>query len=543
MRFTTAKLTRLGAAFAVCVALAACTKASESTGQGPVNAWTIPGVARVSVNTDVNTFNPVISSLYVENYIQEAVFSGLVKYDGGGKLIGDLALTVPSRTNGGISADGRTIVYHLRRNALWQDGVPVTSADVRFTYDTIMNPASNSPVQSTYARIAAIDTPDRYTVVFHLHAPFAPLLSNVFCNGAFGEIVPMHVLRGSRDINRDPFNAHPIGSGPYAMRRWERGTSIVLTANPRYFGGAPHIREIDILIVPNENTQLVMMESHQLDLATQARPLQIPSYRRISGASVAVAPTYAENFLSFNMTRAPLDDVVVRRALVMALDRPHIAATAYAGLATDAQTLIPPYSWAYDRHNGAPGFDPAAARRLLDGDDWKVGPDGFRTKAGRRLAIGLIHYNSATPATVASEIERAWRDIGVEVSIRAMPRNVVIGNVAPNGNFDVLEEGAGFDADPDRSQFTQTQFIGTHGFNYARYSSPDVDRWTDLALQTYDLQQRARFYALIQRRLNRDLPYVPIAWEQFAYAVNTDLRGFAPETINSDFWNVEDWAI
>jgi peptide/nickel transport system substrate-binding protein len=534
---------RAALAVCACLALAACSRISQTSGgEAPGNPWTEPGVVRISVNTDVNTFNPVVSKLYVENYIQEAVFSGLVKYDSSGDLIGDLAKAVPSRANGGISADGRVITYHLRHGAEWQDGVPVTSADVAFTYKLIMDPAVDSPVQSTYARIARLLAPDPYTVVLELKQPFAPVLSQVFCNGAFGGIVPEHILEHSRDINRDPFALHPVGSGPYALTRWVRGSLIVLTANPRYFGGAPHVREIDIQVLPSENTQLIEMEGHQLDVASQARPSQLPAYRAIAGTRILMAPTYVLSSIAFNTTRPPFDDVRVRVALAMALDRPRIAETAFAGTAIPAQTFIPPYNWAFDPDNGAPPYDIVASRRLLDDAGWRMGPDGIRVKDGKRFSFGLLHYEGTTAAIIAQEAQADWREAGVEALIRAAPRNVVVGTIEPAGTFDAVVEGTGYDADPDRSQFQESQFAEPHGFNDARYKDPDLDAWTEAALQTYDRTQRRRFYALIQRRLNRDEPWIPIAWERFVYAVNTDLRNFSPETVNSDFWNVERWS-
>jgi len=529
---------------AIALIAGACSReTSAGTGGDNGNAWTKPGIVRLAVNTDVNSFNPIISRLYIENYVEEGIFSGLVKYDAAGDLVPDLATAVPTVRNGGISADGKTITYHLRPDARWQDGVPVTASDVRFTYQLYTDPRSASPVASTYDRVVAVDTPDAHTVVLHLRAPYAPILSNMFCNGAFGEIVPEHILAKSRDIARDPFDQHPIGSGPYRLVRWDHGTAIILAANPQYFGGEPKVREIDVEILPNSNSQLIGIEAHQLDVVTQAEPAQIASYRAISGVRVTLAPTQAETFLSYNLTRAPFDDIRVRRALAMALDRTRIAQTGFVGTAVPAQTLIPPTNWAYDADNGAVPFDPSGAARLLDAAGWRVGPDGIRTRAGRRFEFGLVHSTSQIANTVSEEIERTWTALGADVHLRTAPRNVLVGDIEPNGAFDVDLDAVGFDADPDRSQYTETAFEEPHGSNIARYSDADVDRWTVAALTTYDRAQRRHYYALIQRRLNRDLPYVPIAWEQFVYVENTDLRGLEPETVNSDFWNVQDWTI
>lgn len=537
------KFVRSAAAFVALLSLAACSKVTQSTGSNGANPWTVPGVVRTTINTDVNSFDPIIAQLYAENYVQEAIFSGLVKYDAAGDLIPDLATEVPTPENGGISKDGKSITYHLRPTARWQDGVPVTAADVQFTYRLIMDPKSDSPVQSTYARIERIDAPDPHTVILRLRAPFAPVLSQVFCNGGFGQIVPEHALAHSADIDRDQFNSHPIGSGPYMLARWDRGSTIVLKANPLYFGGAPHIREIDVQIVSNEDTQLVSMESHQLDIATQARPSQIEAYKRIDGIHLIVAPTYLEDYIEYNLTRPPFDDVRVRRALAMAIDRDRVASTAFNGAAIPATSLMPPRNWAFDPDNDSPPFDVAGARRLLDEAGWTVGADGIREKDGKRLSFGFMHTTSTTSAAIAEELQRAWRDVGADAQLRAVPRNVLVGTVEPAGTFDVILAGYGYDVDPDRSQLIETKFIEPHGFNASRYSNRDVDRWSEAALATYDRAERKRYYSLIQRQLNDDMPIVPLDWESFVYAVNDDLRGFEPETVNSDLWNVQDWTI
>ena len=537
------RMMHIAAVLGAVLAIAGCSKATQSAGLAGSNPWTVPGVVRISLNTDVNSFDPIVAQLYAENYVQEAIFSGLVKYDSSENLVPDLATEVPSLENGGISKDGRSITYHLRRNAVWQDGVPVTSADVRFTYGLIMDPKNNSPVESTYARIERIDTPDPHTVILRLREPFAPVLSQVFCVGGFGQIVPEHVLAHTTDLNRDPFNTHPVGSGAYMLARWDRGSTIVLKANPRYFGGAPHVREIDVEILPNEDTQLVTTQSHQLDVATQARPSQIEAYKRISGIHVVVAPTYLEDFITLNVTHTPFDDVRVRRALAMAIDRDRVASTAFNGTAVPATSIMPPNNWAFDPDNNAPPFDPVGARRLLDEAGWVVGSDGVREKDGKRLSFEFMHTTSATGAAISEELQSAWHDIGVDAQLRSVPRNVLVGQIEPAGTFDALLAGYGYDVDPDRSQLTETRFIEPHGFNSSRYSNADVDRWTEAANATYDRATRKKYYSLIQRRLNEDLPYIPIDWEQFVYGVSDDLRSFAPETVNSDFWNVQDWSI
>jgi peptide/nickel transport system substrate-binding protein len=525
--------------------LSACTKVGTSTGQESGNRWTVHGVVRLAIIAEPNTLNPVVSGLIQEGYMEGAIFDGLVMFDQHGDLIPDLATQVPTPQNGGISRDGKTITYHLRHGVTWQDGEPFTSADVDFTYKTYINPKVNSFYTATYEHITSLSTPDPYTVVLHLNAPFAPALLQFFERATGGFVIPKHLLEHSPDINTDPFGKHPVGTGPWVLDRWDHGSLIVLKANPHYFGGAPLVGEVEVHIVANPNTQLEMIGSHELDVGAQLVPSQYAQLKSIPGIRAVLVPSYLNRFITFNLRHAPFNDPRVRRALAEVLDRPRIIQTAYSGTSTLAQTLIPPWSWAYDP-TGAPTYDPALAKSLLDQAGWIMGPAGVREKNGQMLSFGLLNQSESIPlSTMAQEIQRAWRDIGVEADIRSVPRNVIYGNpgLATDGRFDALVDDWGADPDPDRSFMIETKAFAPISYNDAFYSDPHVDRWSEQAVATYETAKRKALYSLIQRRLNRDLPYVPLVWEGRIYAVNVDLKNFVPEPVSSDFWNSQTWQI
>jgi peptide/nickel transport system substrate-binding protein len=536
---------RAGLACALILLSIGCSKVGTSTGQLGGNNSTVHGIVRLAILAEPNTLNPVLSGLIQEGDVEGAIFNGLVKLDDHEQLVPDLAMVVPSLANGGISRDGKTITYHLHHGVTWQDGAPLTSADVAFTYRTYINPKVNSFYTATYKRIASLQTPDPYTVVVHMKVPFAAALMNFFERSTGGFVIPKHILDKSPDINTDAFGKHPIGTGAFKLDSWEHGSLIVLKANPNYFGGAPRLREIDIHIVANPNTQLEMVGSHELDVASQLTPVQYGQIKTIKGTRAVLVPTLLERFITFNTKREPFDDARVRRALALALDRDRISMTAYSGTAAMAQTLIPPSNWAYDP-TGAPAYDQALAKSLLDQAGWVVSSDGIRVKNGRTLSFGLLNQTEQnTLSTMAQEIQRAWRDIGVAADIRQVARNVIYGNpgLATDGKFDALVDDWGADPDPDRALIIETKSFSPHGYNDAFYSNSDIDRWSEQALATYDIPARKRLYSLIQRQLNQDLPYVPLVWDGRIYAVNIDLRGFSPEPVWTDFWNAETWQI
>jgi peptide/nickel transport system substrate-binding protein len=535
---------RFAAILAMIVALPGCSRIASDT--APAADTGPSDTLRVAMH-NVNSINPLLVHLAVENWLDEAVFSGLVKLDARGRMAPDLALAVPTRKNGGISADGRTLIYRLRRGVLWQDGAPLTAADVVFTFDKIMDPHVNSAPPSAYFDVASVTAPDPLTVVVRLKQPSAVATQLLFCNGEGGEIVPRHLLAHSADINHDPFGRHPVGSGPYAVMRWDPDARILLRANPSYFGGRPKIPNIDVEIMNDPNTELTALLSHAIDFTANVPHSQLFRLRSDPALRTATAMSYFVEYVAFNTRRAPVDDRVVRTALIMSADRAKIAQRMSDGVDIPADSLISPDSWAHVRNGGAQPYDPKQAAALLAASGWHPGGDGVLQRDGKRLAFTITAgSDNAAIVSAAQQLQSAWRALGADASVRMQPENVLYGPDGPErtGAYDVFVTGFGNGmVDPDSSQVWRSNMIPPAGFNDARLSDADIDRWSDLALAAPTQAERARLYALIQERLGLDAAYMPLAWVVTPYAYSVRLRGFSPEAVNSDFWNVQDWSL
>jgi peptide/nickel transport system substrate-binding protein len=540
-------LARIAIASLLCLCIASCSRVTESGSQQSSEraAWTVPGVARVEIQTEPITLNPLLARDVDEVYVEGAIFDGLLKLDNRGRLIPDLAVSVPSLANGGIAADGVTITYHLRRGVRWQDGVPLTAADVLFTYHALVQAGINSPYTGFYRTyVRNVSAPDPYTVVVRLVKPYAPAIGRLFTAPTDGLIVPAHILDRSADINHDPFNLRPVGSGPFELERWDHGSDIVLKPFAGFFAGAPHLREIDLDVVLNQNTVISMLESHELDVAGVI-PAQYESVRKLDGYATQLVLSTTLRLLTFNLRRAPFDDVAVRQALTLALDRDRISATTSNGIAYPAHSLIPPDSWAYTEASSALRFDPQKARAMLSADGWVPGPDGIRVKDGHRLAFSLVTYlGTSADHGLPEVLQSAWRAVGADASIRYVPISLMYGEpgIAADGTFDVALDGFVFDVDPDRANYLEARFDRPHGGNEARYDDPTVFALSEAALGIYDPNARKAYYARIATRLNQDVPYVPLHWQRFVYIVNTSLKGFEAEPRVSDLWNVQEWS-
>ncbi len=263
---------------AIAVLLSSCTRVGTtegaSTADGGRHPWTIAGTLRVALPDAPNTLQPLLSSNTSEVFLNRLTSDPLVTTDPDGKTqIPVLAAEVPTLANGGISRDGLTITYHLRRNVKWHDGAPFTSDDVRFSYQAVMNSANNVESRVGYDVISHVDTPRPDVVVFHLKRRFAPFVNTVFGDGDSPmEVVPAHLLAKLPNINKTTYNDHPVGTGPFKIKRWVRGDRIELVANDDYFLGKPKLRAITVRFIPDENTEVNALRTHDVDWLFEASP-------------------------------------------------------------------------------------------------------------------------------------------------------------------------------------------------------------------------------------------------------------------------------
>jgi peptide/nickel transport system substrate-binding protein len=493
-----------------------------------------------------NSLDPLHAVQFYENYLAEAIFSALCVIDDRGNVAPDLARVVPTRANGGISADGKTIVYHLRPNVRWQDGVPLTSRDVAYTFERMRDPKTNFPETSVYVIIDRLETPDPLTVVLRLHAPWADATSGLFVGGQDGSIVPEHALRDVSDLSSSSFESRPIGSGPYVLDSWERGSKLVLRANPGYFRGAPHIARIDLEFVPDQNVLALRVKDGELDFSPQVPQSFAAGLHDTPQLHILAVPTYSDVELVFDVRKASFDDARVRRALSLAIDRARLTEDVYHGFAVPDDDLVPPQSpFHVTSASFAPRGDPDQARRLLDAAGWKLGSDGVRHRAGAALAFALTtQAGYAQIASDAVQVQAMWRAIGVDASLRPILSNMLYaaGGTMRRGDFEVAIVPDGYAITADRADTLTTAGLPP-GRNYSLYTDRDVDAWTAAARVTEDLGARKALYTKISERVRRDAPLRPLLWTKLVYVYSGALHGMRPETVNSDFWNVYDWTL
>ncbi len=522
---------------AAALALALCTGPAASRAQGARQAWTVPHVLRYATGEDVVGLNPHLVQQLTVSYMSSLTMAWLLKYDHDNRPVPELATAVPSRANGGVSADGKTITYHLRRDAKWSDGAPFTSADVRFSTDVVRNPANNEGTHQGFDQIARVDTPDPYTVVFRLQRPYSGFYVNFFSSGGANPcLLPKHLLDKLPTINEAPYNALPVGIGPFKYASWKRGDSVELVPNPLYFGRKPKLERVIFKIIPDRNTTLTQLTTHEIDMWLPVPGAYFERVRALAGIAITRQPSYGYNHIDFNLQHGALRDPAVRRALRQAIDRPTILSKIRHGVGVLQET---PFAPGHPFHIDYPRvpFDVAAANRTLDGAGWKRGSDGVRAKAGQRLefTVALGTGNPDTDAIVEL-IRSTWSQIGARFEVKHYPSPLYFapfanGGILYAGKYDVAFYAWITSPNGDLTNLFGCDRVPPKGQNVPRYCSREVDQALARFIATYDYAGQRAAETAIQRRLAEDVPTVVTDAREDVYAYNQDLHGFRPNQV------------
>ncbi|MBV8367277.1 MAG: peptide ABC transporter substrate-binding protein [Candidatus Eremiobacteraeota bacterium] len=533
------------------VALASCSKVTQST-VATNQAGTIPGTLRYADIEEPISMNPLLRLTAVGTDMDMFIFSFLFNLDDKMRLVPELATVVPSYANGGISKDGLTLTYHLRRGVKWQDGAPFTSRDVVFTTHAILSPDNNLVARNGWDRIASVDAPDGYTVRFHLKKIYAPALTTYFCESGLYPVLPAHLLEKYANLNQVPFNANPVGTGPFKFVRWVHGDHVELVANALYWRGPPKLKRIIYKIIPSETTIMTQLQTHEIDAWFRAPSDLYPQLQKLSSAGfrVQLAPSLVYSHIDLNQKDPTFKDPSVRRAIALAIDRQRIIHDVTHDVYVVAYADQPTFAWAYEPNIVHYDYDPAAASRLLDQAGWKVAPDGMREKNGQKLAFNLSAATGAkTPEAVEQIVQSDLRKIGVDVSIKNYPTALFFdsyqrGGIVEAGKYDAALYSWVTGADPGFDEALYTSYnIPPAGENSLWWSDPVIDRAETGALTTYDESARKKYYSVIQKEIASQAVTIVLYFQRQIFVTADGFENFVPAPATTSNWNTWEWEM
>ncbi|MHB8148274.1 MAG: ABC transporter substrate-binding protein, partial [Vulcanimicrobiaceae bacterium] len=509
------------------------------------NSWTQPGIVRLGEPDEPDNINPMFGHTSATDEVDGLVFAFLLRYDADGNYIPDLATQVPTTKNGGISADGKTIVVHLRAGAKWSDGAPLTAHDWIFTYHAVLNPANNTKMRYGWDDIAGAVATNDTTIVIHLKHADAAFLGTLAMGGSAYPPLPEHLLAKLPNLNTASFNDAPISSGPYILQQWNHGSSLVFVPNPYYFRGEPKLKRIIWRVIPDPNTQFSQLQTHEIDVYPGVSENAIPRLHDISGIRVVRKLVANWRHLGFNMSKPLLSDIRVRRAITEAVDWKRLNDTVYHGYDRLAVSDIYPNSWA------APTlppyrYDPRDAEALLRDAGWRGGTSGYRTRDGKELRLTLsTGTGNMENAQAEVVIQSMLKAVGIDVRIRNYPVSLLFAQNGPiySGAYDMEWSIETNGPDPDNSGSWNGAFIPPNGADTSWLNDPIVNRLSTEALRTNDRAVRKALYQREEERLRALYPQVAVYWENKYTALNSDLRHYEPAAFITDTWNAWQWTI
>jgi peptide/nickel transport system substrate-binding protein len=520
-----------------------------TTGCSPAGTEAIPfpsGGKTVTVAfwEEPDLVDALFSSMSYAAWIDQSIQVGLGTWDANNNLIPELATEIPTTANGGVSADGLTITWHLKPCLFWSDGEPLTSADVKFTWEVETDQGNAVYSRAGYDQISSIDTPDDTTVVLHFSSLY-PGWQTLFDSGPNnqGNIQPMHILQGKTGLESDPFVRWPtVSSGPWIITEWVAGDHMTLLPNPNYWKGHPKLDQIQIKFVPDAETMKAALKTGDIDFApnfSESDLADLPSLEPAIHTRVDAGPEFEHYFFNLG-TKAgvtladgtvvgqsdydgfcPFKDVNVRKAIILGIDRQTMVNTLLYGKTTVPASLWPNSSW-YNTNLTPYPYDPTQAAALLDQAGYTLGSDGIR----HGMCDGVdtkLSFNFETTTTqirqdYAAATQANLKQIGIEFKPIHTPAGTFFGDYASGaniatGNFDMAGYTTGFYPDPYTDNFLCSTVISASdpsGSNNYHICDPQLDALFKQANSSADPTVRKPVFDQIQQYMYDNALIIPM---------------------------------
>jgi len=461
------------------------------------------GNLRVGYIADAVGLDPHLTTALNSELMFQHVYSGLLQTTDRQEIAPDLAESWE------VAPDGLTYTFKLRPNVKFHNGRTVNVADVVYSFDRIIN--SKGPWSARFRDIDKLETPDDRTVVFKMKTAFAPFLSVLAT--AKAAIVPKEEIEKHGDLQKVM-----VGTGPFKFVEYRPGTGLKLARNPDYFlPGIPRVETMEIKVIPDEVTRIAALRTGEVDLTQITDPLSRNILARDSSLKLQVVPMLRRNLVVLNAKRAPLDDMRVREAIALAIDRNEIIQLALAGLG-EVSGPFPNGLAAWVRplseipfYNKAPDIE--GAKKLLA----EAGhPNGFSI-----TTYASPQYRAQIP--IAEILQRQLKKIGIDFKIEVIEWGVLLDRWGKN-NFDTLTMNYAGRSDP--YFYTFERLHSKSPGNASRLEDAEIDRLSEAGARTFDPAKRKEIYDALQIRMAETSALVYLTTETELFAMKDTVQGY-----------------
>ncbi len=521
-----------------CVALGACFVLALSSMASSCRRQS--NVFVIALSDNVKTIDPIGSPSVdaASERVRSLMFNSLVKKDEKFDYVPELASKIDR------SEDGLTFTFTLRDGVTFHDGRPFTSADAKYTLDTVL--ASTFAKAASFfegvgatrtAYVKSVDAPDAHTLVIRLNSPWTGLLANLVAIA----IIPKDSYESQK--------THPLGTGPFKFKSYDQSQQVVdMEANPNYWDGPTQIPVLRARVISDSNALQAELQSGRVDIAPLPTSLSPDAIKGLSANSNLTVHQFAGsnlNLLTFNTTEPPLDNVKVRQAIAYAINRESMIRDLVLGQGKIAHSILPEESWAY-----TPGqtyhYDPAMAKKLLDDAGFRD-PDGDGPQMRfSKPIIFRISGSSGAARQYSGVIYNYLREVGIPVSIETSELNTLF-EFLRRGQFQMTYgQWVGGNQDPIfyRDLFATSEIPSETraARNRSRYSNPELDKILEEATNTYDHAKAAPLYARAQEIVSRDVVVLPL-WYQANMVIAKKSVGNIHINASGDWGFVKDLTV
>jgi peptide/nickel transport system substrate-binding protein len=512
------------------------------------------------------TLNPNIDVMAAKSYVLGAALRPFTVYDSEWKLACLLCTELPSISNGlAVMVDlpgskkGIDLTYTIRSDARWADGVPVTTADVRFTYEVGRNPQSGVSNAELYRRITGIDVKDDRTFTLHVD-------KLTFDYAAIHDfmLLPAHIegdafaepaqYRLRTHYNTDPTNPG-LYNGPYRVIEFVAGSHILLEPNPHWTGPPGRFRRITIRTIENTAALEANLLSGTIDMIAGELGLPLDeglafAKRNSAAFQIIYKPGLVYEHVDVNLAQPALADRRVREALILGLDREAISQSLFAGRQPVADTFVNPLDLGYSGDVPRYRHDPARAEALLEEAGWRKGADGLRRDTqGQKLSFELMTTaGNRSRELVEQVLQSQWRRIGIDARIKNEPARVLFGDTLPHRRFDLaMYAWISSPENVPRSILHSSEIPsaanGFVGQNATGFTSTEMDRLIDALEIELDPNARKALWAEAQRLYAAELPSLPLYFRSDVFILPKWLTGVCPtgNQYPTTLW-ITDWS-
>ncbi len=480
----------------------------------------VPTSIRIGTSADIIQLVPFLSTDANSSDVHQLIHDGLIAFKDNYEIIPALAETWETST------DGKVWTFHLRKGVVFHNGDPFTSADVKFTYEQILDPNTKSNAYKNYSIIEKIDTPNDLTVVFTLSSAFGPFLGRM----SMGILDKKYIIDNKFNTNNyNGYNQAPVGTGAWKMKEWVPETTLTLAANDTYWGTKPILKTVVFKPIPEASVRLIAFKNSEIDYIAGISPDDVAAvaaetkkYTVFSYAQLRFA------YLAWNNQYQVFQDKALRQALTYATDKNTIISSVLNGYGVKANTTFAPNHSYYTEIKELYPYDPAKAIQTLEDAGYTKGTDGiYVSPTGIKASFEtLVNASDETFTQIALLLQQSFKAIGVEMTIKTMEKSAmyaimddVILNGADNATYQSMVGSMGPEADPDQSRYLHSD----GGLNDYRYKNAEVDAMLDAGKVETDPAKRAVIYDQLQAYLANDLPMLFL---YFPYANNALSNSF-----------------